>query len=178
MLAGDPYDPSDPELVAARGRARRLVREYNATGVDERERRLDILDGLFGSVGDDPTVEPPFRCDYGANLHVGENFFANFDCVVLDAARVEVGDDCQFAPGVHVYTSTHPLDAADRAAGPESADPVTLGDDVWVGGRAVINPGVRIGDGAVIGSGAVVTRDVPAGVVAAGNPATVVKEIE
>ena len=178
MLAGDLYDPDDPELVAARERARRLVREYNATGVDEGDRRRDLLDELFGSLGDDALVEPSFRCDYGSNLHVGDRFYANFDCVVLDAGRVEVGDDCQFAPGVHVYTATHPLDADERAAGPEYAEAVTIGDHVWVGGRAVVNPGVSIGDRAVVGSGSVVTRDVPPDVVVAGNPAAVVKDIE
>ena len=178
MLAGDLYDPSDPELVAARERARDLTREYNRTRATEHERRRELLDELFGSVGADPEVEPPFRCDYGSNLHVGEDFYANFDCVVLDAGRVAVGDDCQFAPGVHVYTATHPLDAAERAAGPEHAEPVMIGDDVWIGGRAVVNPGVTIGDGAVVGSGSVVVDDVPAGVVAAGNPATVVRRIE
>ena len=178
MLAGDLYDASDPELVAARERARGLTREYNRTEATERERRRELLDDLFGSVGDGVEVEPPFRCDYGSNLHVGENFYANFDCVVLDAARVEVGDDCQLAPGVHIYTATHPLDAADRTAGPEYAEPVTLGDDVWVGGRAVVNPGVTVGDGAVVGSGSVVTDDVPAGVVVAGNPARLIERIE
>ena len=178
MLAGDLYDPEDPELVAARERARRLVREYNATTVDERDRRRELLDDLFGSLGTDALVEPSFRCDYGSNIHVGDEFYANFDCVVLDAGRVDIGDRCQFAPGVHVYTATHPLDAEERAAGPEYAKPVTVGDDVWVGGRAVVNPGVRIGDEAVVGSGSVVTRDVPSGVVVAGNPATVVKEGE
>ncbi len=178
MLAGEPYDPSDPELVAERERARDLTRRYNRTAAGDEAERRDVLATLFGSVGRTVTVEPPFRCDYGYNLHVGEGFFANFDCVVLDVRRVEFGRNCLLGPGVHVYTATHPLDPADRAGGLESGEPVTVGDDVWIGGRAVLNPGVSVGDGAVIGSGAVVTGDVPSGVVVQGNPASVVRELD
>ncbi|WP_313696170.1 sugar O-acetyltransferase [Halorarum halobium] len=174
MLNGDRYDPTDPELVAERERARRLVRRYNRTTADESDRRDRLLAELFGTVGDDPYVEPPFRCDYGDNVHVGENFYANFDCVVLDCCRVEFGRDCKLGPGVHVYTATHPLDPAERATGTEWGEPVTVGDNVWIGGRAVLNPGVTVGDDAVVASGAVVTEDVPDGVVG-GNPATVIR---
>jgi len=177
MLAGDLYDPSDPELVAERERARTLTRQYNETTADETERRAELVEDLLGSVGDDCFVEPPVRCDYGYNIHVGENFYANFDCVVLDACRVDIGRNCMIGPGVHIYTATHPLDASERVAGPEYGKPVTVGDDVWIGGRAVLNPGVTVGDEAVVGSGAVVTEDVPEGAVVQGNPAVVVREL-
>ncbi|MFD1512379.1 sugar O-acetyltransferase [Halomarina rubra] len=178
MLAGELYDPTDPELVAAHREARELTARFDRTDADESDERTRLLDDLFGSVGEDVTVRPPFQCDYGFNVHVGDRFFANFDCVFLDVCRVEFGDDCMLGPGVHVYTATHPLDPDERAAGLEYGKPVTVGDDVWVGGRAVLNPGVSVGDGAMIASGAVVTEDVPERVVVQGNPAQVVREIE
>lgn len=178
MLHGELYDASDPELVAERERARKLTRQYNRTTETDHERRDELLQNLLGSAGDTLAVEPPFRCDYGDNIHVGENFYANFGCVVLDVCRVTIGRNCMMGPGVHLYTATHPLDATERNAGVEYGKPVTIGDDVWIGGRAVLNPGTTVGDGAVIGSGAVVTDDVSEGVVVQGNPATVVKELE
>ncbi|MWG36006.1 sugar O-acetyltransferase [Halomarina oriensis] len=178
MLAGEPYDPSDAELVADRRRAESTAAEYNRTDPDESDERQRLLDGLFGSVGEHVSVEPPVRCDYGSNVHVGDRFFANVDCVFLDVCRIEFGDDCMLGPGVHVYTATHPLNPEERAAGLEYGKPVTVGDDVWVGGRAVLNPGVTVGDGAMVASGAVVTEDVPPRVVVQGNPADVVREIE
>ena len=177
MLDGKLYDASDPELMAERKRARELTRRYNRTAAGDAEERRELLEELLGSFGDDCRIEPPFRCDYGYNLHAGENFYANFDCVVLDVCRVDIGANCQMGPGVHVYTATHPLDAEERVAGPEYGKPVTVGDDVWIGGRAVLNPGVTVGDGSVVGSGAIVTEDVPDGVVVQGNPASVVKEL-
>ncbi|WP_115862919.1 maltose acetyltransferase domain-containing protein [Halorussus litoreus] len=177
MLNGDLYDADDPELVAERERARDLTRRYNTTASDHEERR-ELLEELLGSLGDECEIEPPFRCDYGYNLHVGENFYANFDCVVLDVCRVDIGDNCQIGPGVHIYTATHPLDATERIEGPEYGKPVTVGDNVWIGGRAILNPGVTVGDDAVVASGAVVTEDVPEEVVVQGNPATVVKKLE
>jgi maltose O-acetyltransferase len=178
MLAGELYDASDPVLVEERQRAKRLTRQYNETTETEHERRRDLLEELFGSVGEESYVEPPFRCDYGYNIHVGDEFYANYDCVVLDVCEVTIGDNCMLAPGVHIYTATHPLDADARTAGPEYGDPVDIGDNVWLGGRAVVNPGVTIGDNAVVASGAVVTTDVPENVVVGGNPATVVKELD
>ena len=178
MLAGELYDPSDSELVEGRQRARRLTRRVNTTEVTEVKERVSLLRELFGSLGDSPHVEPPFRCDYGSNIHVGDGFYANFDCVILDVCRVEMGDNVWLGPGVHIYTATHPLDAETRVEGPEYGKPVTMGDNVWVGGRVVINPGVEIGDDAVVASGAVVTADVPDAVVIGGNPATVVKELD
>lgn len=178
MLNGELYDASDPELVAERERARELTRQYNRTTETDHERRGELLRGVLGAVGNKSMIEPPFRCDYGYNIHIGENFYANFGCVVLDICRVTIGRNCMMGPGTHIYTATHPLDATERNAGDEYGKSVTIGDDVWIGGRAVLNPGVTVGDSAVIGSGTVVTDDVPEGVVVQGNPATVVKELE
>ncbi len=178
MLNGVLYDADDPDLVAERERARDLTRRYNRTTVHDRTERQELLAELLGSCGEECEIEPPFRCDYGYNIHVGENFYANFDCVILDVCRVEVGQNCQLAPGVHIYTATHPLDASERIKGREYGKPVTVGDNVWIGGQAVLNPGVTVGDNSVIASGAVVTEDVPDEVVVQGNPATVVKELE
>ncbi len=178
MLTGELYDPSDPELVAGRRRARRLTRQFNGTGETEMEKRESLVRELFGSVGDSPHIEPPFRCDYGDNIHVGDGFYANFDCVILDVCPVEIGGNCWLGPGVHIYTATHPLDAETRVEGPEYGKPVTLGNNVWVGGGAIINPGIEIGDDAVIASGAVVTDDVSDNVVVGGNPAKVIKKLD
>jgi maltose O-acetyltransferase len=177
MRSGALYDASDPELVAERRRARRLTDRYNRTGAGEYEERDDLLSELLGSRGERCGIEPPFRCDYGTNVHVGDGFFANFDCVFLDVRRIEVGRNCLLGPGVHLYTATHPLDPDDRANGLEYGEPVTVGDDVWIGGRAVVNPGVEIGVGSVVASGSVVTEDVPSGAVVGGNPARVLKEL-
>ena len=178
MIAGERYDPTDPELATDRQAASELTAAFNATDPDEDDRREELLRELFGSAGEDLWVEPPFRCDYGYNIHLGDRFYANFDCVFLDVCPIEIGEECMLGPSVHVYTATHPLDAAERTSGVEYGKPVTIGDQVWIGGQAVINPGVTIGDRAVIASGAVVTEDVPDDVVVQGNPAEVVREIE
>jgi len=178
MLDGELYDPGDPELVSDRKRARHLTERYNGTSPGDGSNRRDMLDELLGSLGEECHIEPPFRCDYGYNIDVGENFYANVDCVVLDVCRVDIGRNCLLGPGVHIYTATHPLDASERATGREYGEPVAIGDDVWIGGRAILNPGITVGDNAVVASGAVVTEDVPADVVVQGNPATVAKELE
>lgn len=178
MLRGNLYDPADPALVAEREHARELARRYNGTAPSEDGERRAILEKLLGALGDDCHVESPFRCDYGYNIHVGENFYANFDCVILDACRVDIGRNCLIGPGVHIYTATHPTDPAERAEGLEYGKPVSVGDNVWIGGRAVLNPGVSVGDNAVVGSGAVVTEDVPDDVVVQGNPATIRNELD
>ncbi len=178
MLRGELYDATDPELVAERERARELTRKFNRTTETEHEKRRSLLRELLGSTGEPVEVEPPFRCDYGYNVHVGDGFYANFDCVMLDVCRIELGANCWLGPGVHIYTATHPIDAEARVEGPEFGKPVTAGENVWVGGRAVINPGVTIGDNAVVASGAVVTDDVPDDVVVGGNPAAVIEELE
>jgi maltose O-acetyltransferase len=177
MLAGELYFASDPELVQLRRRARRLTRLYNDTGPDEAARRGELLRELFGAIGEHPDIEPDFRCDYGGQIFAGARFFANFGCVILDCARVDIGDSVLLGPSVHIYTATHPLDASLRASGAELAKPVRIGSRVWIGGGAIVLPGVTIGDDAVIGAGSVVTRDVPACCVAVGNPCRVVRTL-
>jgi maltose O-acetyltransferase len=176
MLAGELYDPLDAELVAARDRARDLCQDLNATRERDAELRRRILRDLFGTGGESVWMQPPFFCDYGSNIHLGERVFFNFNCVVLDVCRVTIGDFTLFAPAVQIYTATHPLNAELRRK-QEYAKPITIGSDVWVGGGAIICPGVTIGSKSVIGAGSVVTRDIPAGVFAAGNPCRVVREI-
>jgi maltose O-acetyltransferase len=176
MIAGELYDPLDPELVAARNRARDLCQALNATReIDEAERR-GILVNLFGAGGDAVWMQPPFFCDYGSNITLGTRVFFNFNCVVLDVCPVTIGDFTLFGPAVQIYTPMHPLDAMERR-GKEFGKPVTIGSDVWVGGAAVICPGVTIGSRSIIGAGSVVTRDIPDGVFAAGNPCRVVRTL-
>lgn len=177
MLAGEPYFAGDRALTKERYRARKLVFTYNNTSPDEESIRDEILSELFGTVGKSIFIEPSFRCDYGYNIHVGENFYANFDCVFLDVCTITIGDNCLLAPGVHIYTATHPLDVTERIAAVELGKSVSIGHNVWIGGRAVINPGVTIGDNVVIASGSVVTKDIPANVLVGGNPARIIKEI-
>lgn len=177
MLAGDLYDPLDPELTAARTRARNLCRALNATREGEVEERRRVLSELFAAGGDSVWMQPPFWCDYGANIELGERVFFNFNCVVLDVCSVRIGSFTLFGPAVQIYTATHPLDAGLRRDR-ELGKPVEIGEDVWVGGGAIILPGVTIGARAVIGAGSVVTRDLPAGVFAAGNPCRVVRAID
>lgn len=177
MLAGELYNASDPELSQERQQARRLVRLFNRTVETDFALRLDLLTELFGAVGEGSFIEPDFRCDYGYNIEVGTNFFANFDCVILDVCKVKIGDNCFMGPGVHIYTATHPVEALERIKGPEYGKPVTIGDNVWVGGRAVILPGITIGHNVVIGAGAVVTKDVPDNVAVGGNPAKIIKTL-
>ncbi|WP_018922829.1 sugar O-acetyltransferase [Salsuginibacillus kocurii] len=178
MLAGELYRPDDPELINEREEARRLVRLFNQTLETEVSKRTELLGKLFGSLGKNAYVEPTFRCDYGYNIHVGDNFFANFDCVFLDVCDIRMGENCLMGPGVHIYTATHPLQPVERAGGAEYGRPVTIENNVWIGGGAIINPGVAIGDNAVIASGAVVTKNVPDNVIVGGNPARLIKDIE
>jgi maltose O-acetyltransferase len=176
MLAGELYDPLDPELVRGRDRARDLCQDLNATRERDQEARRRILKELFGRGGDTVWMQPPFFCDYGSNILLGERVFFNFNCVVLDVRRVTIGDYTLFGPAVQIYTATHPMNAELRRE-QEFAKPITIGSDVWVGGGAVICPGVTIGSRTVIGAGSVVTRDIPAGVFAAGNPCRVIRAI-
>jgi maltose O-acetyltransferase len=176
MLAGELYDALDPELVRARTRARDLCQLLNATSESEQDARRRILLELMGKGGETVWMQPPFFCDYGSNIELGERVFFNFNCVVLDVCSVRIGDYTMFGPAVQIYTPLHPLDAALRRK-QEYGKPVEIGSDVWVGGGALILPGVRIGSGAVIGAGSVVTRDLPGGVFAAGNPCRVIREI-
>lgn len=176
MLAGQLYDPNDGELVAGRERARDLCQALNASREADQEPRRRILVELFGAGGDTVWMQPPFFCDYGSNITLGERVFFNFNCVVLDVCRVTIGSFTLFGPAVQIYTAMHPLDAALRRQ-QEYGKPVEIGADVWVGGGAIILPGVRIGSRAVIGAGSVVTRDVPDAVFAAGNPCRVIRDI-
>lgn len=176
MLAGELYDPRDPELVAARERARDLCHAVNATRESQHGERRKLLRELFATGGDTVWLEPPFHCDYGANIHLGANVFFNFNCVVLDVCEVRIGDHSLFGPGAQVLTPLHPFDAASRRR-QEFGKPVKIGSDVWVGAGALILAGVRVGSRAVIGAGSVVTHDIPDDVFAAGNPCRVVRTI-
>lgn len=175
MLAGEPYVSSDPGLVARREHARQLCHRLNHGLLDPADTRR-LLEGLLGACGAGATIVPPFHCDYGFNIQLGDESFFNFNCVVLDVCHVTIGHHTLIAPGVHIYTATHPLDAPSRRTH-ESGRPVTIGNDVWIGGGAIICPGVTIGDGAVIGAGSVVTKDVPPRMLAVGNPCRVVREL-
>lgn len=178
MLAGAMYLASDPTLVAERRRARRLARLYNGTTEEEPDRRAEILRELLGSVGRDVEIEPTFRVDYGSNITVGDRFYANFDCIILDCNTVTIGDRVMLAPRVQILTAYHPLEPVARSSGRELAAPIAIGDDVWLGAGAIVCPGVTIGAGTTIGAGSVVNRDIPAGVVAAGIPCRVLRPID
>ena len=177
MLAGELYNSTGPELLGERHAAQRLLARYNATDAGDAAGRLDLLRQLFGAVGDNPGIQPRFHCDYGYNIRLGRNCFINYNCVFLDCAAIEIGDDLQMAPAVQLYTATHPLDRATRIAGWESAKPIRIGNGVWIGGGAIVLPGVTIGDGCVIGAGSVVTHDLPPGSLAIGNPARITRTL-
>jgi maltose O-acetyltransferase len=176
MLAGELYDPMDPELVNGRERARDLCQALNSTREGDHEGRRRIVQELFGAGGDSVWMQPPFFCDYGSNIELGERVFFNFNCVVLDVCRVRIGSFTLFGPAVQIYTPMHPWNAELRRR-QEFGKPVEIGADVWMGGGAIVLPGVRIGDRSVVGAGSVVTRDIPEGVFAAGNPCRVIREI-
>lgn len=171
MLAGEPYRPGDPELAADAQRARDWMVRYNATLAWAPEARRALLRELFAQVGEGAVVRPPFHCDYGQHISLGAGAFLNFGCVILDVAPVSIGALTQVGPGVQFLTADHPRDPGLRRAGVESGRPITVGANVWIGGGALILPGVSVGDDAIVGAGAVVTRDVPAGTTVAGNPA-------
>ena len=177
IATGAMYDDLTPELIAARQRAVLATNAYNASYGQSQPERERLLAELLGTVGEGANFEPTFRCEFGANIHLGARFFANFDCVMLDGAPITIGDDVLVGPKVGLYTSNHALDLAERVAGACRARPITIGDGVWLAGGVTVLPGVTIGAGAVVGAGSVVTRDVPAGTVAAGNPARVLRAI-
>lgn len=177
MLAGLLYRPGVPELKEGMRRARVLTRLFNNTTEEQLAYRTELLRELFKSVGEHIYIEPDFRCDYGKNISVGNDFYANYGCVILDVCEVVIGDNVMFGPGVHVYAAGHPLDAEVRVSGLEIGKPVRIGNGVWVGGATVINAGVSIGCNTIIGSGSVVTKDISANVIAAGNPCRVIREI-
>ncbi|NLT25593.1 MAG: HAD-IA family hydrolase [Microbacteriaceae bacterium] len=176
MLAGALYSPDDPALAADRVRARRLARAYDDIDPGDEEARRELLRRLLGGLGDIDGIEPPLRVDYGTNIRIGDGVFMNFGCVLLDVAPITIGDRVLLGPGVQLCTPGHPLDAASRAGGLEFGRPIVIGDDVWLGAGAIVLGGVTIGAGTVVGAGAVVTRDLPAGAIAVGNPARVVRD--
>ncbi|KAJ3041624.1 hypothetical protein HDV00_008900 [Rhizophlyctis rosea] len=179
MLDGEFYQAFDPYLLEARNRAHNLCRQYNdahASGGDPVQR--ERIRELFGHVGENPYIENPFRCDYGTNIRIGNNVYMNFNTTILDCALVEIGDNVMFAPNVSVYTATHPTDPVLRNSGKEMAYPIKIGAGSWIGGNAIILPGVTIGEGVTIGAGSVVTKDVPDYCVVVGNPAKIVKRLE
>lgn len=177
MLSGKPYDASDPTLISRLMETRRTLWEFNSLPPDNIDRQQEILRSLLGSTGSRFHFNQPFRCDYGCNITIGENFFANFNLTILDEARVTIGDNVFIGPNVGIYTACHPLEAEPRDTLIEWAEPVTIGDSVWIGGGTTILPGVTIGSRSVVGAGSVVTHDVPDDVVVAGNPARIIRRI-
>ncbi len=178
MLAGQVYSATDPELLRELNACKDVIHRYNQLLPSMRAERTAMLKSLLGHVGDDNIlINQPFYCDYGSNISVGKRFFANFNFTVLDEARVTIGDDCFVGPNVGIYTACHSTDPVERNSRREWGEPVTIGDNVWIGGNVTILPGVTIGDNVTIGAGSVVTHDIPANVVAAGNPCRVIKEI-
>jgi maltose O-acetyltransferase len=178
MLRGELYLANDPELAADLARAQELLEQYNATPHAAHDERDRVLRELLGEVGEGVTVRTPFHCDYGRHITIGAGTFVNYGCVMLDVVPIRIGAACQLASGVQLLAATHPLDPEQRRDGWESGEPITIGDNVWLGGGAIVCPGVTIGDDTVVGAGAVVTRDLPPRVVAVGNPARVVRNLD
>ncbi|MFD8255109.1 sugar O-acetyltransferase [Streptomyces werraensis] len=177
MLAGDLYIADDPEIDRRLERAMRLAARYQATYLEERDQAKAVLAELLGSVGEDVEIRPPLHVDYGSNITVGARTFVNYHLTALDVAAITIGEDCQIGPNVQLLTPTHPVEPQPRRDKLEAARPITIGDNVWIGGGAIVCPGVTIGDNSVIGAGAVVTKDIPANVVAVGNPARPVRSL-
>lgn len=177
MIAGEMYNPMDRELLEDRERAKRFCRLYNSTDDTDYEARKDLMKGFLGKTGENLHIESSFKADYGYNIEIGDNFYANYDCLLLDICPITIGKNAMLAPGVHIYSATHPLDSAERNSGKEFGKPVKIGDNVWIGGRAVIAPGVTLGDNVVVAAGAVVTKSFPDNVVIGGNPAKIIKNL-
>lgn len=178
MLAGDQYIFSDPRQVAENNRAQLLCGQFNAAAGDDHARRAAILRDLLGAIGEGSVIRPPFHCDYGFQTHIGSRTFANWGLIALDVARITIGDDVQIGPNVQLLTATHPIEPGPRRDKWEGSRPITIKNNVWLGGGVIVLPGVTIGENTVVGAGAVVTKDLPANVVAVGNPARVVRTIE
>lgn len=177
MLNGKPYKAFGSELFGERQYAKELIFEFNSLHPSEIEKRNEIIKKLFGNASDSFFIEPPFRCDYGYNISIGENFYANYNCTILDCAKVTIGDNVLFGPNVSLFTAGHPIHFEPRNAGIEYAFPITIGNNVWIGGGVIVNPGVTIGENVVIASGSVVTKDIPSNSIAVGNPCKVIREI-
>ena len=177
MLAGELYDAADPVLVNERLQARLLLKRYNDSAAGQQELRLQLLKELIPSQGSGLWIEPPFYCDYGTNISLGDKVYFNFNCVILDVMKVTIGSNVLFGPSVQIYTAMHPMDWKERAFGLEFAKAITIGSDIWIGGGTIICPGVTIGNCSVIGAGSVVTKNIPDNVFAAGNPCRVIKAL-
>lgn len=178
MIAGELFLDMGGELFQERQQAKKVLHEFNQMEPTKVKARNQIIKKLFGKTSNRFFIEPPFRCDYGYNIEIGDNFYANYNLVILDGAKVIIGDNVMIAPNVSLFTASHPIDAKLRTEGWEFSKPITIGNQVWIGGNTVINPGVSIGDNSVIGSGSVVTKDIPANVVAVGNPCRVIRYID
>lgn len=178
MLSGELYNALDKELSKERLRARLLIKDLNDSGENEEEKRKIILKELLPNMGASFWLQPPFYCDYGSNIIIGDNVFFNFNCVVLDVMQVRIGNRTLFGPNVQIYTATHPMNFKERALGLEFAKPIVIGEDSWIGGGVIICPGVTIGDRTVIGAGSIVTKDIPSDVFAAGNPCKVIRDLD
>lgn len=176
MLEGMVYNAMDPQLFADRQRAKKLCKKFNDMDSDEYDARLAVLRELFRTEGS-CYIEPNFFCDYGYNIEIGKNFYANHNCIILDVNKVKIGDNVMFAPNVQVYTATHPLNAQERISGKEMGYPIEIGDNVWLGGGSIICPGVKIGKNTTIAAGSVVTKDIPENVLAGGNPCRVIRQL-
>lgn len=177
MINQQLYMASDEQLVKERLNVRLLLDKYNNTSLADYQTRKQLLPQIVGKIGTNYNLEQPFYCDYGYNIEIGENFYANYDCIFLDVAKIRIGNNVMIAPLVSIYTATHPLDKDIRNSGLEQGLNVTIGNDVWIGGNTVINPGVTIGDNVVIGSGSVVTKDIPSNSLAVGNPCKVIRKL-
>ena len=177
MINGNLYNPSDKELADARFSAKTLCQKYNTLNPSEQEKKKEILQSLLGKCPENILIEPNFYCDYGFNIELGENFYSNHNLVILDCAKVKIGKNVAIGPNCGFYTATHPINAEERTKWLESAEPITIGDNVWIGGNVTILPNVTIGENTVIGAGSVVTKDIPANVVAVGNPCKVIKKL-
>ena len=177
MLAGDQYIADDPDLERENNRAAVLTKQFNSTAGDDHQGRSHLLRELLGTVGEDVVIRPPFYCDYGYQIEIGDRLFSNYGLVALDVGKITIGDDVQFGPNVQLLTATHPLDPQLRLEKWEGSEPITIGDNVWLGGGVIVCPGISIGTNTVVGAGAVVTKDLPENVVAVGNPARVLRKL-
>lgn len=178
MIAGEMYNPLDEQLMNEREIGKRFCREYNSTDDTNYELRKNMIKKFLGKTGENLHIESSFRVEYGYNVEIGENFYANYDCLLLDICPIVIGKNAMLAPGVHIYSATHPIKADERNSGKEFGKPVKIGDNVWIGGRSVIAPGVTLGNNVVVAAGSVVTKSFPDNVVIGGNPAKVIKIIE
>lgn len=179
MISGELYNANDVDLVRMRKETRDLLNELNSSVQDIKDGdRLDLCKRIFGKVGSGLWLQPPFYCDYGKNIEIGDNFYCNFNCVFLDVAKITIGSNVMLGPNVHIYTAGHPLDAGLRRQGQEFGKSITIGDDVWIGGNVLLCPGISVGNESVIAAGSVVTKDVPSKVVVGGNPAKIIKELD